>query len=234
MPAEPVAARARIRPARRWEQRLYRTVRAIIFGFARVFWRIEIIGREHLPIDRPFVLAPVHRSNVDFALVSLLHPTRMRYIAKDSLWKIAVLGRLWDALGAFPVHRGTPDRAALRSCVEAIEGGEPLVLFPEGTRQIGPLVQECFDGAAYVSSRTGAPIVPVGIGGSEASMPKGAKMLRPVKIVVVVGPALDPPAAAEGGRAPRRAVSESTARLQTEVQRLFDEASERAGRPNRR
>lgn len=226
-------ARPALRAARRWERLLYRAVRLVIFAFARAFWRVRIVGREHIPPSGAFILAPVHRSNIDFALASLLHRDRMRYIAKDSLFTIAPLARLWDALGAFPVNRGAPDRAALRACVEAIEAGEPLVLFPEGTRQSGPVVEACFDGAAFVAGRTGVPIVPVGIGGSEAAMPKGAKVLRPVKLVVVVGPPLDPPAPGDGGRVPRRAVQETTEVLRTAVQRHFDEASRLAGRPNR-
>jgi 1-acyl-sn-glycerol-3-phosphate acyltransferase len=236
MPTEVTAAgdgpRVLVRPARRWEERLYMAVRAVIAGFARLYWRLEVHGREHIPATGPFIVSPVHRSNVDFAIASVLVPRRMRYIAKSSLWKFG-LGRLWFVLGAFPVNRGTADRAALRTCIEVIELGEPLVLFPEGTRQIGPVVQECFDGAAYVASRTGAPIVPVGIGGTEAVMPKGAKWLRPHKVVVVIGEALPAPAAAESGRVPRRAIGETTAALQARVQELFDDAQRRAGTPNR-
>ena len=64
------------------------------------------------------------------------------------------------ALGGFPVKRGTADREALRACQEVLERGEPLVLFPEGTRQFGPETQHFFDGAAFLACRTGAPIVP--------------------------------------------------------------------------
>ncbi len=60
-----------------------------------------------------------------------------------------------------------------------LERGEPLVLFPEGTRQTGPEVAHFFDGAAYLACRTGAPIVPVGLGGTEAAMRKGSKMVLP-------------------------------------------------------
>ena len=70
--------------------------------------------------------------------------------------------------------RGSADREALRRCVAVLEAGEPLVLFPEGERKSGPTVQPLFDGAVYVALRAGVPIVPVGIGGSERVMPKGA------------------------------------------------------------
>ena len=88
------------------------------------------------------------------------------------------------------MHRGTPDREALRRCEEAVRAGEPVVLFPEGTRQSGPTVQPLFEGAAFVAARAGVPIVPVGIGGSEWAMPKARSGSRPVKVVMVVGPAL--------------------------------------------
>ena len=60
-----------------------------------------------------------------------------------------------------------------------LERGEPLVLFPEGERKCGPIVQPLFDGAAYIAVKAGVPIVPVGIGGSERAMPKGAKFIYP-------------------------------------------------------
>ena len=60
-----------------------------------------------------------------------------------------------------------------------LEAGEPLVLFPEGERKSGPIVQPLFDGATYVAVKAGVPIVPVGIGGSERAMPKGAKFIFP-------------------------------------------------------
>ena len=206
---------------------LYWFVRAVVAGFCRVFWRLTIDGRENLPERGSFIVAPVHRSNIDFAVVAAITKRRMRYMAKDSLWKYE-LGRIWEALGAFPVHRGSADREALRRCIEVIESGEPLVLFPEGTRQFGPEVQPLFDGAAYVAARTGVPVIPVGIGGSEKAMPKGSKMLRPVKVHVVIGKPLEPPVAEERGRVARRGVREMTATLKAEMQALFDEAQRAA------
>ena len=69
----------------------------------------------------------------------------------DKYWKNRAFGRLLTALGGFPVTRGTADREALKRCIAVLEGGEPLVLFPEGERKSGPIVQPLFDGAAYVA-----------------------------------------------------------------------------------
>ena len=102
-------------------------------------------------------------------------------------------------------------------------------MFPEGTRQSGPVVEELFDGPAYVALHTGVPIVPVGIGGSERAMPKGAKFIRPVRVRLVVGPPIEPPPVPAGGRVSRRAVRELSEQLRKEIQRLFDEAEELAG-----
>jgi 1-acyl-sn-glycerol-3-phosphate acyltransferase len=209
---------------------LYRFVRGLIAVLAALLFRMRIEGAENIPKTGAFVLAPVHRSNLDFALVAPITKRRMGYMGKDSLWKGPKLfGSFISALGAFPVHRGSADREALRRCIEVVGRGEPLVLFPEGTRKSGPVVDEIFEGAAYVATKAGIPVVPVGIGGSERAMPKGAKMIRPGKIVIVVGTPLEAERPADGSRPSRRATHELTERLHKEVQRLFDEAQVKAG-----
>lgn len=218
-------------PPTRFRIGLYRFVAGFLVGAAKLWFRIDVHGREHVPVGVPFILAPVHRSNVDFGIVVSCNGTRvprLRYLAKDTLWK-GFWGRIWTALGAIPVHRGTPDRDALKACIDVIGAGEPLVIFPEGTRQSGPIVQELFDGPAYVQARTGVPIVPVGIGGSEAAMPKGAKFVKPRKVVLVIGEPLDAPEKNENGRVPRRAVRARTAELHGVLQELFDTARRLAG-----
>jgi 1-acyl-sn-glycerol-3-phosphate acyltransferase len=202
----------------------YAIVRGLIRLVATLLGRVRIVGLEHIPTESAFVLAPVHRSNVDFALSSLVTRRPMRFMGKDSIWKSKLLGRFVSMLGAFPVHRGTADRESLRVCIEVLEGGSPLVMFPEGTRRSGPVVEDLFDGPAYVAARTGVPIVPMGIGGSEAMMPKGAKFLHPSRLVLVVGPPIPAPEAGTGGRVPRSAVRDLTEHVGAEVQRLFDEA----------
>jgi 1-acyl-sn-glycerol-3-phosphate acyltransferase len=209
---------------------LYRVCRDAVVAICRLYWRAGYSGRENLPKDGAFVVAPVHRSFIDFGLVAGITRRRMRYMGKDSLWKFKLPGKLFSALGAFPVKRGSADRQAFRRCIEVIEGGEPLVLFPEGTRRSGPVVENLFEGPAYVAARTGVPIVPVGIGGSERALRKGKRLPRPVKVEVIVGPPIEVGEPGVGRRHPPRSeLRDLTARLQKEVQRLFDEAQARAG-----
>jgi 1-acyl-sn-glycerol-3-phosphate acyltransferase len=208
---------------------LYRVVRAIVLAFCRVFWRLEVHGLDRVPAG-PFVLSAVHRSNVDSLLVAAVTRARLRYLGKHTMWKHDLPGRFFTAMGGIPVHRGSADREALRACVDALRLGEPVVIFPEGQRRTGPVVEDIFEGPAFVAGRTGAPIVPVGIGGSEAAMPPGAKWIKPVKVVIVIGEPISAPVGEDGKRPSRRQVRETTAALQSEVQRLFDDAQRRAGR----
>lgn len=206
----------------------YAIVRGAIFAVAKLFGSVRVVGAEKLPASGAFVLAPVHRSNIDFALTAILTKRPMRYMGKDSIWKSKALGRFVSMLGAFPVHRETADRESLRACTDIIDGGSPLVMFPEGTRKQGPVVEDLFDGTAYVASKTGVPIYPLGIGGSEAMMPKGAKFLKRTPLVLIVGDPIPAPERSEKGRVARHAVREITEHLQVEVQRLFDEAQAQA------
>ena len=211
----------------------YAVVRAVVAGAARLWFRLEVHGREHVPATGPFIVSPIHRSNVDTPLLAAITHRRLRYMGKESLWTSRFGGWFLTSLGGFPVQRGTADRDALRASMAVIERGEPLVMFPEGTRQSGPEIAKVFDGPSYVACRTGAPILPLGIGGSERAMAKGAKWVRPVKIVIVIGAPITPPDPGERGRVPRRAVREVTDQLAVAIQALFDEAQALAGSPNR-
>lgn len=205
----------------------YRVLRGLILAVAKAFGRVEVLGLEKVPLEGGFVIAPVHRSNVDFALATLITRRRIRFLAKESIWKSRALGRFVEFGGGFPVHRGTVDRESLRTCTEVLGAGEPLLVFPEGTRKEGPVVEDLFDGPAFLSCRANVPIVPVGIGGSAAMMPRGAKMLKRSKLVIIVGEPLRPPMA-DGARASRREIKAITETLRETVQSLFDDASKRA------
>lgn len=208
----------------------YALARFLVATFVLLWNRVSVTGREHVPTEGAFILAPTHRSNMDTPYVSVTTRRRLRYMGKDSLWQSSrAAGWLLSALGAFPVSRGTADREALQRCLEVLEGGEALVLFPEGERKSGPVIQPLFEGAAYLAVKTGVPVVPVGIGGSERAMAKGMKWIRPSKVAVVVGTPMRLPKA-EGRRLPREDMHAFTEALHTELQRLFDLAQVRAGR----
>jgi 1-acyl-sn-glycerol-3-phosphate acyltransferase len=205
----------------------YRVAWVLVTTLVRVYTRLTITGRENLPREGAFVLAPVHRSYLDTPFAGCVRSKRMRFMGKDTMWKNRQFGWIFSALGSFPVTRGTADREALRRAIEVLESGDPLVLFPEGERKAGPIVQPLFDGAVYVAIKAGVPIVPVGIGGSERVMPKGARFVYPRKVHIEIGPPIPAPVAPPGGRLHRSVYKEQSAVLHAELQRLFDKAMER-------
>jgi 1-acyl-sn-glycerol-3-phosphate acyltransferase len=210
---------------------VYRLTWGLAVALGRTYFRVRVRGREHVPASGPFILAPVHRSNLDTPLVALATRRRLRFMGKESLWKRGWSAWYFTAAGGFPVERATADRSALNACLTVLQRGEPLVLFPEGTRQSGPDVTEMFDGAAWLACRAQCPIVPVGVGGSARALGKGMKFPRPARLSLVVGEPMPPPPPTAGGRTSRRAVRELTEGLRTRLQVLFGEAEALADPP---
>jgi 1-acyl-sn-glycerol-3-phosphate acyltransferase len=206
----------------RWNRLLYGVFRQLVSNTLRIWTRGSVSGREHLP-SGAFILAPVHRSYIDTPISSWVQLRRMRYLGKDTMWKHEWLGKLFSAMGAIPVTRGSVDREAMRRCVDVLTSGQPLVLFPEGERKDGPIVHPLLDGAAFLASKANVPIVPVGIGGSDAAMPRGAKFVYPKKVRVVIGPPFEVERNGNG-RSTREQLSAATEHLHSELQRLYDEA----------
>lgn len=209
-------------PMPAWRRAVYRVLRAVLEAWCRTFWRMEVRGRERLPVTGPFILAPVHRSNIDFAIAGASVPRVMRFMAKNSLWKVAWAGAFFEAMGAFPVDREHADRAALRNCEQALAAGDPVVMFPEGRRRSGDLVDEVQDGPAWVACRNRVPVVPVGFAGTEKAMPIGSKLLHPAKVKVLIGEPIHPDVPLTG-RVPRRMISEFSEQIRKEVQAIYDE-----------
>jgi 1-acyl-sn-glycerol-3-phosphate acyltransferase len=211
----------------RFDRIAYAVFRTALCGFTRIFTRLTIEGTENLPTTGAYVLAPVHRSYVDTPITACVTRRRIRFMGKQEVWETPWAGWLASTLGAFPVARGKADREALLRCIATLQGGEPLVLFPEGERKDGLVVQPLFDGAAYVAAKAGVPIIPIGIGGSARVMPRHAKMIHPVKVCVVIGK----PIYAEvgtSGRASRAAIAAVTAQLSHDLQQAFDRAEARS------
>lgn len=208
--------------------RFFRFARGVVAPLCRVVFRVEIRGVEHVPPTGAYILAPSHRSNLDTPFLALVTPRRIRFMAKQELFGKPWAAKLFTALGGVPVERGSATaRSALKAIRATLEAGEPAALFPEGTRRSGPEIAELFDGTAYLAVKLGIPVVPVGIGGSEAILASGKKIPKLHKVAIVVGEPILPP---EGATTRKRSdLAAITAQLQVEIQRLFDEAQALAG-----
>ncbi|MBU6202240.1 MAG: 1-acyl-sn-glycerol-3-phosphate acyltransferase [Acidobacteria bacterium] len=202
----------------------YRVVRGLVVALCRMWLGLTVHGSERVPSSGAFIVAPTHRSAMDIPIAAAASTRRLRFMGKDSLWRRRPIGAVLSALGGFPVTRGSADLEALKRCVAVLTSGEPLVLFPEGTRQAGPTVHPLFDGAAFVAFKAGVPIVPAAIAGSEVAMAKGRRSIGRGRCALVIGEPIHLPAVS-GRRASREDLAALTEVLRDRMQQLLDEAN---------
>jgi len=155
--------------------------------------RVEIHGREHLPVGRPCIIAANHASQFDiFALQGYLGYD-FRWLAKKELFRIPIFGTAMRRAGYIPVDRGR-SREAVKSVTAAarrIADGAAVIVFPEGTRSPDGRLRSFKGGAMVLAIKARVPIVPVGIGGSHEVLPKGRLLARPGRIVIRIGEPID-------------------------------------------
>lgn len=146
-----------------------------LYGILRVFVnivqpflvRLRVEGVEHIPAEGPAIIAMNHVAWIDTVLAALRCPRPFQYMAKIELFRNPILGYLLTRWGSFPVNRGAGDREALRVAEQVIQKGKLLIIFPEGHRTRGGPLLPGQPGAALIAMRTGAPIVAVGITGTQ-------------------------------------------------------------------
>ncbi len=155
--------------------------------FLAVALRLKVIGKKHIPRHGAFILATNHISNLDPVIIGAICPRRTGFFAKEELFRSRFLGWWLRGCDAFPVHRGKADRAALREAVSRLRSGRPLVFFPQGTRVRERGEGEVFPGVGFLVAKSGVPVVPAFIKGSDDAMPPGTKRIRRVPVEVRIG-----------------------------------------------
>jgi 1-acyl-sn-glycerol-3-phosphate acyltransferase len=199
----------------------YKFWRSVIVALAYAVFGVRVRGRDRVPAGT-FILAPSHRSTLDIPLAATVTRRRMRFMAKRQLWHGKFWSWVFDELGAVPVDRDGGDRAALRVTESALLEGEPVVVFPEGTRREGAELGPLFSGAAYLALKQGVPILPVGIGGSEEIIVRRGGIKWFSRVCVVVGE----PIMCErtDGTIKRSAITATNEELRVRLQACFDDA----------
>ncbi|HHV78160.1 MAG TPA: 1-acyl-sn-glycerol-3-phosphate acyltransferase [Firmicutes bacterium] len=144
----------------------YEVIRAIFRLYVDLAYGPSISGAENLPNKGPLIICANHVHWLDPVVIACYTPRQVHFMAKKELFDIPVFGYALKALGAFPVNRGKPDRAALRWALKVLDNGEVLGVFPEGTRSKTGELMRFFNGAALLACRSGAPIVPAAIRGT--------------------------------------------------------------------
>ncbi len=151
--------------------------------------RLRVSGAEYVPMEGPLILAVTHKSETDPLFVGVAMGRPLRYMAKIELFRIWGLRQVVTALGAFPVDRGAGDRAALETALRVLAEGGALLMFPEGTRHRDGEVHPFLPGVGMLAMRSGAPVVPVAVWGTDHL----ARRWRhgPPTVRVVAGPPVD-------------------------------------------
>jgi 1-acyl-sn-glycerol-3-phosphate acyltransferase len=204
--------------------------RTVFFFYFRAYVR----NAKALPKSGPVIFSPIHRSNLDVPLVGSNARRKLHYLGKGSLMTNRFVAWTLVGCGTIPLDRDSrADKLALDASLKALKEGKTLAVFPEGERKSGPEVLPLLDGAVWLSAKANAPILPVGIGGSERAMPKGSYLPNPRKIVILYGDLIPAPQPQEGARRVTRSeLRKYSEDLRVVLQELFDEAQEMAGSPN--
>jgi 1-acyl-sn-glycerol-3-phosphate acyltransferase len=174
---------------------------------ARTALRMEVRGGEHVPARGAAILAANHESIWDPFVVGVLTERPIRFMAKAELWRHPLLRTVMDALGTFPVERGSGDLEAVGRAVGLLEAGEVVGVFPQGTSKLGE-ARPFLRGAARLALESGAPLVPVRLLGTRGILRPG---LPRVTIEAL------PPIAVERGRPTIAAAKSLTARLEAAI-----------------
>jgi 1-acyl-sn-glycerol-3-phosphate acyltransferase len=179
-----------------WRRLAVVVVKSMMGVMSRTDWR----GMEHIPATGPAILVANHMSHADpFVLAHYVYDAGRwpRFLAKASVFRLPLVGRLLYATHQIPVQRGTIDAVkALDAAVDAVEAGNAVLIYPEGTttKEPGLWPMRGKTGAARLWLATGAPVIPVVMWGPERLFDPRTKKLRPIPrtpVTVIAGPPLD-------------------------------------------
>ncbi len=154
----------------------------------KLFFNWEVKGKENIPRKGGFIIASNHLSYLDPIVIGVASPRKLHYLAKSSLFKIPVLSFLIKIYGAIPIEREKEYSISIRKGLEILKKGGGVVIFPEGTRNPKGEVKIPKKGVAFLAYKTGVPVIPAKIKGTEKALFIGGKLIKPAKIKVIFGP----------------------------------------------
>jgi 1-acyl-sn-glycerol-3-phosphate acyltransferase len=172
----------------------YAVLKVLVMRVALTIWRPRIEGLEHLPERGRVIIASNHLSFIDSILIPLITPRRVAFLAKSEYWttpgiKGLFMKGFFTGIGAVPVRRGQARaaQAALDTALEVVESDIAFGIYPEGTRSLDGRLYRARVGVGWLALKSQAPIVPVGITGTNEVLPVGAKFPRMKRITVRFG-----------------------------------------------
>ena len=150
--------------------------------------RVTVKGIENLPLDEGQIIVANHQSGFDIYTLTAYLPLQIRWIAKECLFKIPILGRGMKASGYISINRDNPKKAlkALREAAENIKKGRTIVIFPEGTRSHDGELLEFKKGVFHIAKKAKCPIIPLTIDGTFNIMHRSTFHLNPHPVHITI------------------------------------------------
>ncbi|MER6945236.1 lysophospholipid acyltransferase family protein [Nonomuraea sp. NPDC000554] len=169
---------------------LYEVVKFAASPLAQVMCRPHITGAVNVPRKGPAILAANHLSVLDSFLLPALLPRHVTFVAKNEYFSgNPVSGWFMRLGGSLPIDRDSAHAAQtmLDAAADLLEQGELFGIHPEGTRSPDGRLYRGKIGVAWLALKTGAPVLPVALSGTEKVLPVGAKVPRPARIGIAIG-----------------------------------------------
>jgi 1-acyl-sn-glycerol-3-phosphate acyltransferase len=160
-------------------RRFYAFARPFATAYTHLLTRLHVEGVEHIPATGGIILVSNHLSMMDILAIAVPCKRLLHFMGKAELFRIPAIGFILRLVGGFPVRRGEGDREALRLAGELLAAGQVLVMFPEGHRSDYHALQPGHSGVALIAMRSGAPIVPIGVSGTERVGPLRLGLFAP-------------------------------------------------------
>ena len=170
----------------------YDMCRFCCWVFCRVFFKVRVHGLENIPREGPFVLLCNHQSYLDPVFCGITAKRRFYYVARDSLFRNPIFGRLLVSIKVIPIRRGSADLSAIKKVIEKLKVGYPVCLFPEATRTSDGKISALKPGVGLLSRRSKSPVVPAVIDGAFECWPRNRKIFSPGRITICYNEPISP------------------------------------------
>jgi glycerol-3-phosphate dehydrogenase (NAD(P)+) len=175
-------ARARERGVNRG---VYRVARSLLVPFFRLYFRLDKVNCDYIPVSGGAIIAANHRSFLDPFVIGACARRPLYFVAKQELFRQRLLAWFLCALGTFPVERGAGDEQMIITAKAILARGDAVLIFPEGTRIRPGTLSQPKRGVGRLALEAGVPVIPVAISGTEA-VRRGWR-IRPHKVRVRAG-----------------------------------------------
>ena len=203
-----------------WGKLIFWFARGNLWFWAKVLLRLRVEGADNIPRSGKLLVASNHVSHLDPPLVGLGVPRIVFHMAKKELFVVKPLMWLMQTIGTIMVDRGQGTQA-LEDAVEYLDHGGCIIIFPEGTRSPNGVLSRGRSGAVVIALRSGCPLIPAVIMGSEKAMTKGSKFIKPVQVTVRFGQPYTIDYAGDRQEIPRDVIRKETYVLMEKIEELL-------------